>query len=101
MKLAGGSGSGLGSILSPANLINGVLTGFLAYAGVNQQALAGLNLPALGIMSLGVSHSDEYVCAGNALMGQLAITEITNKNVNTVNGLTGLGPVDIAPLWRR
>ncbi|HBP21989.1 MAG TPA: hypothetical protein DEA08_29920, partial [Planctomycetes bacterium] len=47
---AGGSGSGLGSILSPANLINGVLTGFLAYAGVNQQALAGLNLPALGIM---------------------------------------------------
>ena len=98
---AGGSGSGLSSILSPANLINGVMTGFLAYAGVNQQALAGLNLPALGIMSLGVSHSDEYVCAGNALMGQLAITEITNKNVNAINGLTGLGPVDIAPLWRR
>ncbi|MGE0709314.1 MAG: hypothetical protein AB7N76_26860 [Planctomycetota bacterium] len=94
------TGGGSGGLLSPANLINGLLSGFLAYVGVNQQALAGLNLPALGIMSLGVSHSGEYVCSGNALMGMIAFTEIATRNVTTVSGLTGLGPVDVAPVWR-
>jgi YVTN family beta-propeller protein len=92
---------GGGGLLSPGNLINGLLSGFLAYAGINQAALGGLNLPGIGIMSIGVSHSDEYICAGNAFMGQLALTEIANKNVSTVSGLTGLGPVDIEPMWRR
>lgn len=96
--LVGGSST---SLLSPANLINGLLTGFLAYAGVNQQALAGLNLPAVGILSVAVAHNPDYVCAGNALMGELAITDVPTKTVNAITGLTGLGPVDVATVWRR
>lgn len=95
------SGGGSGGLLSPGNLINGLLTGFLAYAGVNQQALAGLNLPAIGILSVAVAHDDDYVCAGNALMGELAITDVPTKQVDAITGLTGLGPVDIATVWRR
>lgn len=95
------SGGGSGGLLSPGNLINGLLTGFLAYAGVNQQALAGLNLPAIGILSVAVAHDDNYVAAGNALMGELAITDVPTKQVDAITGLTGLGPVDIATVWRR
>jgi len=95
------SGGGSGGLLSPGNLINGLLTGFLAYAGVNQQALAGLNLPAIGIFSVAVAHDDDYVCSGNALMGELAITDVPTKGVDAITGLTGLGPVDVATVWRR
>ncbi|MBL4848424.1 MAG: hypothetical protein JKY65_23125 [Planctomycetes bacterium] len=94
------SGGG-GGLLSPGNLINGLLTGFLAYAGVNQQALAGLNLPGIGILSVAVAHDDDYVATGNALMGELVITDVPTKQVDSITGLTGLGPVDIATVWRK
>jgi YVTN family beta-propeller protein len=90
-----------GSLLSPANLINGLITGFLAYAGVNQQQLAGVHLPGIGIMSIGVAHDPSMVCAGNAFMGELVVTHEPTRAVNQVQALTGLGPVDVAPLWRR
>ena len=97
--ISGGSGSG--GLLSPSNLINGLLTGFLSYLGVNQTALAGQNLPAIGLMSVSVAHDPSLVLGGNALMGEMTVTEILTKNVSTVSGLTGLGPVDVAGIWRR
>jgi YVTN family beta-propeller protein len=96
--LAGSSG---GSLLSPANLINGVLSGFLAYAGITQNALAGLNLPALGIFSISVAHDPTYVCSANALMGDLAVTETTSRSVSSLRGLTGMGIADVSAVWRR
>lgn len=86
---------GGGGLLSPGNLINGLLTGFLAYAGINQQQFANLNLPALGIMSLSVAHDPDFICAGNAFMGELAVTEASTRTVSPISGLTGLGPVDV------
>lgn len=90
---------GSGSLLSPGNLINGLITGFLAYAGLTQQQVAGLNLPGIGIMSVSVAHDPSLICAGNAFLGELAVTEATSRNVSSVTGLTGLGPVDVAAIW--
>lgn len=96
--IAGGSGQGL---LSPSALIDGLITGFLAYAGVSQQALASMNLPGLGIMSVAVAHDPNYVCAGNAMLGELVVTEVSSRNVNSMTGLTGLGLVDVAGIWKQ
>lgn len=96
--LAGGSS---GSILSPANLINGLLTAFLSYAGINSNALNGLNLPAFGIFSIGVAHDPTYVVSANALMGDVAVTEHPTKTVRSLRGMTGMGPADITPIWPR
>ena len=93
--------SGNNSLLSPANLINGLLSGFLAYAGINQSQMAGLNLPGIGIMSIGVAHDPSLICSGNAFMGEFVVTEEPTQNVTTVPALTGMGPVDVAPIWRR
>jgi YVTN family beta-propeller protein len=95
------AGNGGNALLSPAGLINGVITGFLAQAGVTQQQLAGQNFPGIGIMSVGVAHDPSLVCTGNALMGEVAVTTISSRYVQKVPGLSGLGPVDVAPLWRR
>jgi YVTN family beta-propeller protein len=95
------AGAGSGSLLSPANLINGLLTGFLSYVGVTQQALQGLNLPAFGLFSVAVAHNPVYVCSANALMGDMAVTETTTRNVSSLMGLTGLGPADVSTVWRR
>lgn len=92
---------GGGSLLSPGNLINGLLSAFLAYAGINQQALSGLNLPAFGIWSVAVAHNPNYVVSGNAFMGTLGVTEISRRNVSSILGLTGLGPADVSCVWRR
>ena len=90
---------GTGSLLSPATLINGLLSGFLAYAGVTQQQMAGINLPGIGIMSVTVAEDPTLVCAGNAFMGELAVTETTTRNVSPISGLTGLGPVDVQAIY--
>jgi YVTN family beta-propeller protein len=92
---------GGGSLLSPGNLINGLLSAFLAYAGINQGALAGMNLPAFGIFSVAVAHNPTYVCSANAFMGTMGVTEIASRNVNSLMGLTGLGPADVSTVWRR
>ena len=89
------------SLLSPGNFINGLISGFLAYAGINQQMLAGMNLPAIGVWSVAVAHNPEYVCSANAFMGDLAVTSITPRTVNALQGLAGLGPADVTTVWRR
>ncbi len=96
--IAGGSSGGL---LSPGALINGVITGFLAYAGISQQALAGMNMPGIGIMSIGVAHDPNLICAANNLLGELAVTEASTRDVSSITGLTGLGLADVAPIWKR
>lgn len=93
------AGAGSGSLLSPANLINGVLSGFLAYAGINSTQLNGLNLPAFGLFSVGVAHDPLYVCTANAFMGDVAITQTTTRGVSSLRGMTGLGPADVCPIW--
>jgi YVTN family beta-propeller protein len=95
--IAGGSGG----LLSPANLINGVLTGFLAYMGVTQQALNALNLPALGLLSVSVANNPLYVCSADLLMGSLGVTQTQTRNVASMMGLAGLGPVDVSCVWTR
>lgn len=95
--LTGGSSS----LLSPGNLINGLISGFLAYAGVNSSAIAGMNLPGIGIFSVAVAHDPDLICTANALMGDLAATRATARSVNSVQGLTGLGPADVTTVWRQ
>lgn len=95
--IAGGSGG----LLSPANLINGVLTGFLAYLGVSQQAINGLNLPAFGIWSVAVADNPLFVCSANAVMGDMAVTQTQTRSVNSLMGLTGFGPADVSTVWKR
>lgn len=98
LLFGGQSGGGL---LSPGSLVNGLLTAFLGFAGINQQMLNGLNLPAFGLFSVAVAHDPTLVCSGNALMGQLVSTDTTSKNVNAMTGLTGLGPVDVTTIVPR
>ena len=93
--IAGGSTS----LLSPANLINGVLSGVLAALGINSTALAGMNLPGIGIFSIGVAEDPLYICTGNALMGDLTTTNASNRTVGSMRGLTGIGPSDVCPIW--
>ena len=90
---------GGGGLLSPANLINGLITGFLAFAGLNASQVAGLNLPGIGILSVSVAHDPDLVCAGNAFLGELAVTDVPTKTVSPITGLTGLGPADVACVW--
>lgn len=90
-----------GPLLSPANLVNGLVGGFLQAAGITQSQMSSLNLPGIGIMSIGVAHDPSLVVSGNAFMGEMVVTEEPTNNVSTVPGLTGLGPVDIATVWRR
>lgn len=97
----GGAIGGSGGLLSPGNLINGLLTGFLAYAGVNQQMLNGLNIPAFGIWSVAVAHDPVYVCSANVLMGNVGVTQTQTRSVATMMGLTGMGPADISAVWKR
>lgn len=97
----GGAIGGSGGLLSPGNLINGLLTGFLAYAGINQQMLNGLNLPAFGIWSVSVAHNPIYLCSANVLMGNVGVTQTQNRSVNTMMGLTGMGPADVSAVWKR
>lgn len=94
--IAGGSGT---SLLSPANLINGVLSGVLAAVGINSTSLAGMNLPGIGIFSIGVAEDPLYICTGNALMGDLVTTNASNRTVGSMRGLTGIGPSDVCPIW--
>lgn len=89
------------SLLSPGALVNGLLTGFLAFAGVSQQALNGINLPAFGIWSVAVAHDPNLICSANAIMGDMAITQAQSRSVNSLMGLTGLGPADVSTVWRR
>lgn len=95
------TGGGSGGLLSPGNLINGLVTGFLAYAGVSQQALQGMNLPAFGIWSVAVAHNPLFVCSANAVMGDMAVTQTQTRAVNSLMGLTGLGPADVSTIWKR
>lgn len=95
--IAGGSGG----LLSPANLINGVLSGFLAYLGVTQQALNGMNIPALGLLSVSVANNPLYICSADLLMGSLGVTETQTRNVASMMGLAGMGPVDVSCVWTR
>lgn len=95
--IAGGSGG----LLSPGNLINGVLTGFLAYLGVTQQSLNAMNIPALGLLSVSVANNPLYVCSADLLMGSLGVTETQTRNVASLMGLAGLGPVDVSCVWTR
>lgn len=95
------SGSSSGSLFSPANLINGVLTGFLSYIGLSQQAINGLNLPAFGIWSVAVAHNPLFVCSANAIMGDMAVTQTQTRSVNSLMGLTGFGPADVSTVWKR
>jgi YVTN family beta-propeller protein len=95
--IAGGSGG----LLSPGNLINGVLTGFLAYMGVTQQALNALNLPAMGLLSVSVANDPTYVCSADLLMGTLGVTHTQTRSVGSMMGLAGLGPVDVSCVWTR
>lgn len=95
--IAGGSGG----LLSPGNLINGVLTGFLAYLGVTQQALNALNLPAMGLLSVSVANDPTYVCSADMLMGTLGVTHAPTRSVGSMMGLAGMGPVDVSCVWTR
>lgn len=97
----GGAIGGSGGLLSPGNLINGLLTGFLAYAGINQTMINSLNLPAFGIWSVSVAHNPVYLCSANVFMGNVGVTQIPNRSVNTMMGLTGIGPADVAAVWKR
>ncbi len=96
--IAGGTSGGL---LSPGALINGLITAFLGYAGISQQALGGMNLPGIGILSVSVAHDPNLVCAANAFLGELAVTEASTRTVSSFAGLTGLGPADVATIWKR
>ena len=60
---------------------------------------AGLNMPGVGCMSLSVTQNPDLVCAGNAFLGELVVTEAPTKSVSTISGLTGLGPVDVAAIY--
>lgn len=99
--IGGAIGGGSGGLLSPGNLINGVLTGFLAYAGINQTMINSLNLPAFGIWSVSVAHNPVYLCSANVFMGNVGVTQIPNRSVNTMMGLTGIGPADVSAVWKR
>ncbi|MCA8926011.1 MAG: YncE family protein [Planctomycetes bacterium] len=92
-------GSGGGGLLSPASLINGLLTAFLSYAGVSQAQLNGLSLP--GTLSVGVARNPDLIATSNGVTGDLSITEASTRNVSTFSGLVGAGPADIAPIWAR
>ena len=94
-----GVGSGGGGLLSPASLINGLLTAFLSYAGVSQAQLNGLSLP--GTLSVGVARNPDLIATSNGVTGDLSITEASTRNVSTFSGLVGAGPADIAPIWAR
>jgi YVTN family beta-propeller protein len=98
LLFGGQSGGGL---LSPGALVNGLLTAFLGFAGINTNLLNGLNLPAIGLMSLSVAHDPDLICGGNAFLGQLVTTEESTKTVNAMTGLTGLGPVDVTTIVPR
>lgn len=94
--LTGGSGGGL---LSPASLINGLLSAFLSYAGISQQQLGGLSLP--GTLSVAVSRNPDLIATSNGVTGDLSITEESTRTVSTYSGLVGAGPADLAPIWTR
>ncbi|RMG06650.1 MAG: hypothetical protein D6731_25270 [Planctomycetota bacterium] len=90
-----------GGLLSPGTLINGLISGFLSYAGVTQSQLAGLNMPGMGLLSIAGAHDPDLVVSGNAFLGEVVLTRRQSKAVNTLPGLTGLGPVDVAPVVPR
>lgn len=93
----GGSGSGatgIGGLLSGigpqpvGQILNGLLSAFLSYAGISQQALAGVNMPGIGIVGVSVASSGTHVLGANLLFG-LSVTDVPNKNVTAPMLLSG------------
>lgn len=95
-----GSGSGgLGSLLSPGALINGLLTAFLGSMGMSQQQFAGLGMP--GTLSVGVAENPDLVITSNGFTGDLSVTDSPTKVMVSYAQLAGAGPCDVAPIWPR
>lgn len=94
----GGSGSqtGIGGLLSGigpqpvGQLLNGLLTAFLNFAGINQQALQGMNMPGIGIIGVSAASGGNHVLGANLMFG-LSVTEIATGNVTAPMLLTGQG----------
>lgn len=97
--MGGGStaGAGPGGLLNPQALINAIMSGFLAYMGMNSSTLANLSLPGLGIASISVNASGKRVICANWFMGQITVTDTTTLQVNgLMPGSTGMGPASVA-----
>lgn len=93
--LAGGSGGGL---LSPGSLINGLITAFLGFAGLNQQQIGSISFP--GLLSCAAAHDPDKVL-GSTLMGDLAMTEVQARSVSSHMTAVGPGLTDVAGIWTR
>ena len=47
-----------------------------------------------------IALSDYLILSGNAFMGEVGVTGVSTRNVTAQTGLTGLGVVDVAAVWR-
>ncbi|MEZ0228072.1 MAG: hypothetical protein ACAI25_05560 [Planctomycetota bacterium] len=93
---SGGTATGVGGLLSGigpqpvGQILNGLLSAFLGYAGLTQQSLQGMNMPGIGIIGVSVSASGTHVLGANLLFG-LSVTDVPMKNVTAPMLLTGQG----------
>jgi DNA-binding beta-propeller fold protein YncE len=75
---------------SPSTLMSGLFSSFLSFAGINQTALAGLNMPGIGVAGLSVTADGLTVCSANLLFG-LTLTDIASATASAPQLLSGAG----------
>jgi YVTN family beta-propeller protein len=98
-----GTNGGIGGLLGGSgpigmnNVLSGLMSAFLGFAGINQSTINSLTMPGIGVMGVAVSADGSRVCSANLLTG-LNITEIATNKVSSPGFLTGqsLGSASVA-----